>query len=323
MTVLEFKPNAPETKKQSSAISVRNVLYATDFSATSEAALPYATVICRRFGSTLHIAHVLSDASLLMMTGGVDYVSIGTLYEDAHTEAQERIQQVTARLGNIPHRTYVRHGPVWVNLKEIVTENKIDLIVVGTHGRTRLGRLLLGSVAEDILRHAPCPVLTVGPKICGRARLPEFHGKGGELAPIELELQQILYATNFAPASLAAAPVAIALAEQFEAPLTLMHVIEKYGNLEERPGPIEEGVRRLQELLPKDAALAYTPEVLMEFGSAPDCIVSAAVERESDLIVLGARRSDFTTHLPWTTVHKVVAQAPCPVLTVPAQRGDV
>lgn len=323
MTVLEFKPDAVETKKQSPTISVKNVLYATDFSTTSEAALPYATATCRRFGSTLHIAHVLSDASLLLMTGGVDYVSLGTLYESAHSEALEKLQRVTARLGKISHRTYVRHGQVWANLSQIVAENEIDLIIVGTHGRSGLGRLLLGSVAEDILRHSPCPVLTVGPKICGRARLPEFYVKGRELAPIELELQQILYATNFAPASLAAAPVAIALAEEFEAGLTMMHVIEKYGNLEDHPGPIEDGVRRLQELVPKDAALAYTPEVLMEFGSAPDCIVSAAVEREADLIVLGARRTDVTTHLPWTTVHKVVAQAPCPVLTVPAQRGDV
>ena len=72
---------------------MKNVLFATDFSATSEAALPYATAICRRFGSTLHMAHVLSEASLLMMTGGVDYVSMGTIYEDAHNEAKEKLDQ--------------------------------------------------------------------------------------------------------------------------------------------------------------------------------------------------------------------------------------
>ena len=74
-----------------SALSVRNVLFATDFSSTSEAALPYAAAICRRFGSTLHTVHVLSDTGLLMMTGGIDYVSLGTLYEDAHTEAKEKL----------------------------------------------------------------------------------------------------------------------------------------------------------------------------------------------------------------------------------------
>src|SRR5271166_5046285 len=188
MTVLERKQEIPETKKHRGAISVKNVLYATDFSATSELALPYATAICRHFASTLHVAHVLSDTNLLLMTGGVDYVCVGTVYEDAHAEAQAKIQQVASRLGEIPHQTYVLHGQVWTNLSSIVAEKGIDLIVVGTHSRTGLGKLLLGSVAEDILRHAPCPVLTVGPGVCGRAKLPEFHNKGRELAPAELEL---------------------------------------------------------------------------------------------------------------------------------------
>jgi nucleotide-binding universal stress UspA family protein len=316
MTAAECKQDTLETKKQPAAISLKNVLYATDFSATSESALPYASAICRHFGSTLHVAHIISDASLLLMTGGVDYVSVGTLYEDAHTEAQEKIQQVTTRLGEIPYRTHVRHGQAWTNLSSIVAENEIDLIVVGTHGRTGLGKLLLGSVAEDILRHAPCPVLTVGPQVCGRAKLPEFHGKGRELAPVELELQHIVYATNFTPASLTVAPVAIALAEDFEARLTLMHVIEEYANLEERSGPIEGGVRQLQAVVPKDAALAYAPEIVMEFGSVPQCILNTAAEREADLIVLGARPAGGSTHLPWSTVHRVVAHATCPVLTV-------
>ena len=56
----------------------------------------------------------------------------------------------------------------------------------------------------------------------------------------------------------------------------------------------------------------------MEFGSASECIVNTAAEREADLIVLGAHPADGTTHLPWSTVHQVVARATCPVLTVPA-----
>jgi nucleotide-binding universal stress UspA family protein len=203
-------------------------------------------------------------------------------------------------------------------LSGIVAENGIDLIVVGTHGRTGLGRLLLGSVAEDILRHAPCPVLTVGPKVRGRAKLPEFHGEGRELAPAELELRRIVYATNFTPSSLTVAPVAIGLAGQFEARLTLMHVVEDYAVLDARLGLIEDGIRQLQGLVPKDAALAYVPEAVIEFGSAWQCILNTAADRDADLIVLGARPADTATHLPWTTVHRVVAQAICPVLTVRA-----
>ena len=304
--------------KTPSAVAVKNVLFATDFSATSEAALPYATAICRRFGSTLHSVHVISDTSLLLMTGGVDYVSMGTIYEDAHTEASEKLDQVTARLEGIPHRNYVRHGAVWKNLAGVIEENEIDLIVVGTHGRTGLGKLLLGSVAEDILRHAPCPVLTVGPKISGRAKLPAFQSTGIDLAPVELEIRQLVFATNFAENSALVSQAAVGLAEEFRARLTLMHVIEDYTRLGSQPGPMEDGVRRLRELVPKNAALQYALETVLEFGAARDCILKVAAEREADMIVLGARSSSEVggTHLPWSTAHHVIAHAHCPVLTI-------
>jgi nucleotide-binding universal stress UspA family protein len=309
-TVLEPRSHA--------VIAVKNVLFATDFSATSEAAFPYAVAICRRFGATLHAAHVLSDASLLMMTGGVDYVSMSTIYEDAHTEARVKLDQICARVEGIDHHTYVRHGQVWKNLSGIVDDNRIDLIVVGTHGRSGLGKLLLGSVAEDILRHAPCPVLTVGPKVSGRAKLPGLPNHGRDLAPVELELQQIVFATDFAQYSLYAAQEAVALAEEFRSRLTLLHVIEDYTQLGTRPDLMEDRLCRLKSLIPSHNALQYAAETVLEFGDAAHCILKVASDREADMIVLGARRASEsrTTHLPWSTAHDVIAQAHCPVLTL-------
>ncbi len=300
------------------ALSLKNVLFATDFSATSEAALPYAAAICRRFGSTLHSAHVLSDASLLMMTGGVDYVSMSTIYEDAHGEAGEKLEQISAHLGGIKHRKHVRHGQVWKNLAGIVEENQIDLIVVGTHGRSGLGKLLLGSVAEDILRHAPCPVLTVGPKISGRAKLPAFQTQGRDLAALELELREIVFAANLDQNSRPVAQKAMTLAAEFRARLTLLHVIEDYSRLGSRPDLMEDSLGELKSLVPNEAALQYPAETMLEFGSASDCILKVASDREADMIVLGARASAEvgSTHLPWSTAHHVIAQSHCPVLTV-------
>jgi nucleotide-binding universal stress UspA family protein len=307
-----------EIPQTTAPIAVKNVLFATDFSPCSEQALPYATAICRRFGSTLHTAHVLSDASLLMMTGGVDYVSMSTIYEDAHTEAKEKLDQISDRLEGIPHHNYVRHGQVWKNLAGIIEENQIDLIVVGTHGRTGLGKLLLGSVAEDILRHATCPVLTVGPKVSGHPKLPAFQKRGRDLAPLELELREIVFATNFDQDSVLVAQEAASLAQEFCSRLTMVHVIEDYSHLGSRPGPIEESVVRLKSLVPNDAALQYSPETVLEFGHASKCILKVAADREADMIVLGARTSAEvgTTHLPWSTAHDVIAQAHCPVLTI-------
>lgn len=311
---------AAESGKASAKVKakVKNVLFATDFSATSAAALPYATAICRRFGGTLHAAHVLSDASLLLMTGGVDYVSMGTLYDDAHDQAKLKLEQLAEQFGGVAHRSYVRHGQVWKNLAAIIEENSVDLIVLGTHGRTGLGKLLLGSVAEDILRHAPCPVLTVGPKVCGRAKLPVYQNDFHDLTPPELDLRQIVFATNFAKNSALVAQEAIALAEEFRSRLTLMHVLEDYTQLGSRPGPIDDCARRLQELIPRGNALQYVPEIVVEFGAAAERILKVAGEREADMIVLGARSSADVggTHLPWSSAHHVIASAHCPVLTI-------
>lgn len=298
--------------------TVRNVLFATDFSPISEAALPYAAAICRRFGSTLHAAHILSDTTLLMATGGVDYVSMGTIFDSAQAEAREKLEQMSARCEGIEHRNHIGHGPVWSCLESVIEQDQIDLIVVGTHGRTGLGRLLLGSVAESILRRAPCPVLTVGPKVSGRAKLPTLPVDRRDLAPPELELQQIVFATNFEHNAAVNAKAVVSLAESFESRLTLLHVIEDYTQLGSRPGPIEEAVRRLQDLVPKEAALQYAPETVVEFGRAAEQILRIASQREADLIVLGARPAAEvgTTHLPWSTAHHVIAGAPCPVLTL-------
>lgn len=306
----------PVLEKSPLGIAVKNVLFATDLSSTSEAALPYATAICRHFGGTLHSAHVLPDTTLLMMTGGVDYVSMGTIYDDARAEAFKKLDQISGRFEGIPHHNYVQHGQVWPALAGIIEENKIDLIVVGTHGRSGLGKLLLGSVAEDILRRARCPVLTVGPKVSGRAKLPRFPNR--DLAPVELELQQILFATDFDQYSVYVAQKAAALAQEFRARLTLLHVIEDNRHLGRRPDLIEDCACRLQSLVPNNAALQYKPEALLELGFPADAILKVAAEREADMIVLGAHSSAEAriTHLPWTTAHLVIAQAHCPVLTV-------
>jgi len=320
MTLVEAPTNAiaDRSAQSSSPLSVKNVLFATDFSATSESALPYATAICRRFRSTLHLLHVVSEASLLMMTGGVDYVSMGTIYEDAHNEAKDKLDQIAAHFETIPHHNYVRHGVIWKNLAELIEQNEINLIVVGTHGRTGLGKLLLGSVAESILHHASCPVLTVGPKVSGRAKLPAFKNSARDLAPVELELRQILFATNFAKDAARMAQEAARLADEFHARLTLMHVIEDYTRLGSRPEPIEENLQKLRELIPTRAELQHIPEILLEFGHAPERILKAAEEREADMIILGARPhvEIGSTHLPWSAAHHVIAQAHCPVLTI-------
>jgi nucleotide-binding universal stress UspA family protein len=98
----------------------------------------------------------------------------------------------------------------------------------------------------------------------------------------------------------------------------MLHVIEDYTQLGRQPGPMEEGIRRLQDLVPSNAALQYPPEFLLEFGPAPELILRVASQHEADMIVLGARSSAEigTSHFPWSSAHYVIAHAQCPVLTI-------
>ena len=309
MRLLEEKINA--------AISLKNILFATDFSDASEGALPYAAAMSLRYGGMVHVAHVLPETTLVRPSP-IDPVTIGSIYEDAHSLAQEKMQQLSSKIKGFPHHTYIRHGKVSEVLGEIIREHEVDLLVAGTHGRTGVGKLLMGSVAEEVFRTATCPVFTVGPQV-PRPIKTRQHPSDGDVEPTSVEFRQILYATDFTRQSLAAASYAFSLAQEFRTRLILLHVIEEYGeHLHDRPGPIDAGLRKLEGLEPENADLRWAPEPMVKFGSPAEAILQTAVERDVDLIVLGARprHIDAATHLPWATAHKVVARANCPVLTV-------
>lgn len=302
-----------------SVVAIKNILFATDFSAVSEAALPYVTALSLRYGSTVHVAHVLPDTAIVGL-GVPDPAVMGAIYEGTHSVAQEKIQQLTKRLRGFPHKTHIRHGEVLDVTAEIIREQKIDLLVLGTHGRTGLGRLMMGSVAEKLFRQSGCPVLTVGPKVPANAEvLKSRHDH--QQPPSQIKFRQILYATDLKPDSAQNASYAVSLARKFQSRLTLMHVIDGFGeDLHEHPGPIDVALRRLEELVPDREGLRYQPEFAAEFGNPAELILQTAGEYEADLIILGVRpaagRLGAVTHFGNSTAHKVVVGANCPVLTL-------
>jgi len=286
-----------------SRITLNNVLFATDFSPCSNAALPYAVSISRQYGAKLCAAHVVSS---------VAYVAVSPeAWPTFAQQEQQRIQEVEdleKKLQGIPHSVLTRAGNVWEVLARLVRENEIDLLVVGTHGRTGLQKLLMGSVAEEIFRKAYCPVLTVGPKVRFKTEaIPEF--------------KKILFATDFSKDSLVALPYAISFAEEHDAQLSLLHVLDRPAagsvDLESNADFL---LSRLRDLVPPGIEFWCHPQSFVEYGVPADRILDFAQKMGADLIVLGVRPSttslDFSTHLSRTTAHKVVAHALCPVLTV-------
>ncbi len=306
-------------EKIGSMVAIKNILFATDFSNVSEAALPYVTALSLRYGSTVHVVHVLPEV-IVLRPGSPDPAMFGSIYEDAHSGAQEKIQELSKRLKGFPHKTYVRHGDVLAVVKQIVAEQEVDLLVLGTHGRTGLGKLLMGSVAEQIFRQADCPVLTIGPGVPAVEKIRasrHYH----DLPPVQVKFGRILYATDFKPDAVEGSSYAVSLAREFHAQLMLLHVIEDFGDhLHERPGPIETALRKLQELVPDREGLRYEPEFVAEYGSPAELILRTAERNEVDLIILGVRPTSGglggMTHFGRSVAYKVVAGANCPVLTI-------
>lgn len=301
-------------QKISTRISLKNIMFATDFSTFAEAALPYAVAIARHYGSRLHAAHVIPDFNILVNPQAIDPITFQSAYEAEKRAALEKIRALAPHLQGTDHHTYVRHGNVWNELSEIISQQHIDLLVLGTHGRTGLGKLIMGSVAEQVVRQCPCPVLTVGPNVSSQVK-EEFDEATKDVRIADIELKQVIFAVDFNPESLAAAPFAFSLAEEFQARLGLVYVIQR-----DLPTPIRLVWQRLEDLVPKEAALWCKPEKIVEFGTAAERILESASERSADLIVLGVRSAKThlasATHFPGSTAHRVIAGASCPVLTV-------
>jgi nucleotide-binding universal stress UspA family protein len=281
-------------------VVLRNILMAIDFSPASDAALNYAIAIARRYGSRIYMTHIIRpDVYQLVSPDAMESV-----LEQARRYAEQQMAKVlvSGRVRGIPHQVLLGQGEMWTILSQLIDEHEIDMIVVGTHGRTGLKKMLMGSVAERVFRLAPCPVLTVGPKV-----LPE--------AAEEAEPRRILYATDFSPSAAGAAPYALSLAQEQQSNLTLLHVLESERGSESVKSA--EAVDRLKSLVPPQAALWCAPEYRIGYGRAADEILKTAEDMQADLIVMGARHPDFSLNqMPPATAYKVVCWAHCPVLTV-------
>jgi nucleotide-binding universal stress UspA family protein len=284
-------------------IQFSNILFPTDFSVFSEAALPYAEALARRYDATLYPAHVVPPEPY----HGLPMEPFPVTLDYAWRTAEASLADLAAleQLKDVHHQVLLKQGPFWDVISSMTEKYGVDLIVLGTHGRTGLSRLAMGSVAEEIYRHASCPVLCVGPKVAHESqKSPEFH--------------RILFPTDFSEASQAALPYALTLAEESQARLVLLHLIPLVP-LASQESVRMEAVEKLKALIRADAVAWCTPEFEVRFEFPAEGILAAARRHNSDVIVMGVHHSGHSravSHLPWAIPTEVVAQAKCPVLTV-------
>ena len=293
------------------AIAIRNVMVATDFSPCSERALLHAVVAAHHFGATLHLVHVVQPGMFTFVPPEA-YMGTSQALERAvelsRKEADARLDDVLrhTHCEELRHHTWVDVGGVPEMLRAIIRREHIDLTIVGTHGRTGLSKLALGSVAEEVFRHASCPVLTVGPR-------------SWDSDPQTVRLKHVLFPTDFSPDSANALPLALSIAADFGARVTMMHVVERLDAeaARDRKRAVIALQARMREMAGDVAGPLANVEYEVGFGDVAEMILEAAVIGGADMVAFGLKTPDtYVDRLPWMSAYKVVCLIGCPVLSV-------
>ena len=298
-------------------IVLTNVLVATDFGPTSTAALAYGRALARTFDASLHVLHVV-DNFFLRATPSDPHAVVTAKTQALHDELTDDDRdslRVTAAV------------KISDDVADAITGyariQAINVIVVGTHGRTGMQQLLVGSVAERVVRTAPCPVITI------REHEPAIVRAHQKSEAAMITLKNILVATDFSEPSDAALSYGRELARTFGAKICVAHVVDDvltraYGAADGfvfADPTLQDDVEaaalhHLQGLIVGDDALRAEP-VILRSNTPAFAIVDYARAHDIDLIVMGTHGRGAVAHLLMGSVaERVVRTAPCPVLTV-------
>jgi len=299
-------------------IDLHRILCPVDFSEPSRRALQHASAFAGWYGSALTALYV--NPTLPIEAGG----DVGTFAVGTTAVLEARATAVIQDLRGFVNRAAedrtvdveLQEGP---GIAEVIVARAsslpADLIVMGTHGRTGITRLLVGSVAERVLRTAPCPVMVVPPH---------------DVVPTEtVSFKHIVCAIDFSNSSVAALQWALSLALETDAHLWLLHTIEVPPELRAPTVVTDEevdelnrseradAINRLRSLIPPGAPAFCSIETATATGEAAHAILRFAAEHTADLIVMGAQGHGAIDRLIFgSKTRDVIGGATCPVLTV-------
>jgi nucleotide-binding universal stress UspA family protein len=285
------------------------ILYATDFSAHANRAFALACSLARASGSRLLVLHVAP----------IPLLYTKRYYREEMEAALRRYQAPDAA---VELGWHLLAGEAAVEILWLAQEIRCASIVMGTQGQTGLARLLMGSVAEHVVRHAPCPVVTVKALPSQPPAATEAPSETASPIPAAVPVQTILHPTDFSDRCAEAFRVACSLARDHAARVIVVHVPEPepapMGMAPVPPPPEghqggwEARLSRFQLSAPE-----VRVESRVEAGKPAAGIVSAAQTTKSDLIVMGTHgRTGLGRLLMGSVAENVLRAAPCPVVTV-------
>jgi nucleotide-binding universal stress UspA family protein len=280
------------------------LLVATDFSQASQAAFRTALDNCSALGASLVILHVCEYPQAGPPDTGGFLIQQQVLCEQCRNGLDELRQ--TAEQAGVPCETILEHGIAASSILEIIQSRSIDLAVLGTNPLHGFERLVFGSTAEAVLRKAPCPVLTVGPRVAQSTKTSRPDGP-------------TIFATDFDFTTIHAIRYAARFANLNGSPLHCLHVLprtlEAGSQCEIVPSIMSEA---LQQVAAESGVIIDPPTCATTYGSEiSNAVVDYAREKHARLIVLGVRQASLlASHVPEHITYRIITEANCPVLTM-------
>jgi nucleotide-binding universal stress UspA family protein len=292
-------------------IDINRILCPIDFSAGSEHALAHAAALARWYESRLTVLHV-SEVFLVpaVLPGNPSPVIGPYISRDAIVTALERFTEPLKESG-VPFDIDIEEGTAAHTIIESAARVGADLLVMGTHGRGGVEHILLGSVTEKVLRKSPCPLLVVPPATA--------------VEPPPVHLERILCPVDFGPSAMKALTYALSLAQESDATITVLHVLEPVPNETASTPALADFIRErdakaretLRAAIPVEARDWCHPVEVTGSGKAYQEILRVAHETAASLIVMGvAQRGVLDRMFFGSTTNHVVRHAECPVLTL-------
>ncbi len=293
-------------------LQVKLILCPIDFSEFSIRAYRHALSLAEHYGAKLVAQHVVE----LWRYPSACFAASVALYDEfcrgVCDRGKERLQEFVKNncRNEIQPELVVQQGMAPDSILSFAQERKTDLVVMGTHGQRGYDRLMVGSVTDRVMRRAPCPVLVV-------SNQPQNSMAAGEEPGHVHRLNRILYCTDFSENSSPAVNYAISATEEYEAELTMLHVLEDVSRRGNTQDAIAAATAQLDKLIPPDGGKTRRTKTVVRVGKPYQQIIQLAQEAQIDLTAMGVRgRGALDLAVFGSTTYRVMQLGPCPVLAV-------
>ena len=293
-------------------LEVKLILCPIDFSEFSVWAYRYALSLAEHYRAKLVAQHIVE----IWRYPSVGFVASAQLYDEfcqaVRESGQQQLQEFVKNHthSEIQPELVVHLGMAPDSILSFAQARKTDVIVMGTHGQRGYDRLMLGSVTDRVMRRAPCPVLVV-------SKPPHDSMTAGEQRRHVHHLNRILFCTDFSENSERALNYALSATAEYDAELTLLHVLEQVPSPAKTEEAIAAATAQLDKLIPPEGPNTLKIKTAVRIGKPYRQIIQFALEAQIDMVTMGVRgRGALDLAVFGSTTYRVMQLGPCPVLAV-------